>query len=131
MTAELILISMFILAYGQSVDVTEPEPCWQDYTKGTDIFTDCGIEDDFLAFATTPFEYATGGFFSMLLITMLIIATYLKYHKAIYPMVLGTLYFPSVYFLFPPHYVTFAITLMAVGYAIMLYYVMMHQTNDK
>ena len=127
----LFLLLLVAPAFGQTIDLPETDPCFLQYEDGADILVNCGIEDDFLAFVTAPFEYATGGFFTMILITVFILISYMKYHKMLYPMVLGVLYFPSTYFLFPENFVTFGMTIMAIGYGIILWYAYTRQTSAR
>ena len=127
----MLLLLIMMPAFAQDITIPESEPCFMHFENGTSIWTECGIQDDFLTFALTPFEYTTGGYFSILLISVMVLISYLKYHKAIYPMMIGILYFPSVYFLFPPSYVSFAMTFMAIGYGLMIWFVFVRQTSDK
>ena len=60
----LILQSIFF----QTIQVNQTTPCFMNFTRGAQIWRDCGASDDFLSFALLPFEWATGGNFSMVFV---------------------------------------------------------------
>lgn len=118
-------------AYGQEIiTVNETTPCFLNYTAGIHMPQNCGIEEDYLAFAMLGWEWITGGYFSMILIALLVMFTYIKYHKMIYPIVVGVLYLPISFFLFPDSFVVFAILMAFVGVGIMIWYVFVRQTKE-
>ena len=132
------VISSFIVAIVPGAFAQEPtpviidpvQPCFLNQTAGVDMYKNCGLDKDFLTAALLPFEYAVGGNFAMLLITIFIIISYVKYHKVVYPMLIGSLYYPVAYFLYPDYFVTFAILLTTIGAAFLLVYIFIRQSRD-
>lgn len=91
------------------------QPCFMNMTAGASMWSNCGADEDYLDFALMPFEYITGGYFSMILVTIFIIMAYIKYHTVLYPMLIGLLFLPISYTFFPDTFLVYAITLFAVG----------------
>ena len=90
-------------------------PCFLDMDAGASMWENCKADEDYLDFALMPFEYITGGYFSMILVTIFIIMSYVKYHNVLYPMLIGLLFLPISYTFFPDVFLVYAITLFAVG----------------
>lgn len=114
----------------QIINVNSTTPCFLNYTAGPDMFQNCGFGNDYLQGALVGWQWITGGWFSMILVAILTTFSYIKYHKVIYPMIVGTLFLPIAYFLFPTQFLTFAFLLGGVGIAILIYYVFISQTNE-
>ena len=72
-----------------------------NFTVPADMWVNCGATKDFLKFVLLPWEYITGGYFSMILIALFVCFTYIKYHKMIYPLIVGILFLPITAGLFP------------------------------
>lgn len=125
-------LAMFILeaVSFQVIQVNETAPCFLNYSAGADIFRNCGMGDDFLEASLLGWEWITGGYFSMILVSLFVMISYVKYHKAIYPMTIGILFLPVAWFLFPDTFFTFAMLLTGVGIAIFVYYAFMRQTKE-
>ena len=118
-------------AYGQEIiTVNQTTPCFLNYTAGIHMPQNCGIEEDYLAFAMLGWEWITGGYFSMILVAMFTMFTYIKYHKMIYPIIVGVMFLPISFFLFPDQFVIFAILMAFVGVGIMIWYVFVRQTKE-
>jgi len=101
--------------YAQTtVDVGEITPCFMDYTS-SNMWDDCGMEDDFIKATLMPFEWILGGYFSLVVVSILIIITYIKYQSAIYPLMIGIIMLPISYFAFPGMMIGYGIILGAVG----------------
>tara|TARA_B110000211_G_scaffold84967_1_gene99559 strand:- start:961 stop:1266 length:306 start_codon:yes stop_codon:yes gene_type:complete len=98
-------------------------------TAGAQMWKNCGASDDYLDFALAPFEYITGGYFSMILVTIFIIMSYIKYHTVLYPMLIGLLFLPVSFTLFPDTFLTYAITLFAVGTGGLLAWILIWRTK--
>ena len=137
MIKHLLLLSIFLFflipldAFAQNpVVINQTQPCFLNQTAGVDIYRNCGLDKDFLTAALLPFEYAVGGNFAMILITMFIIMSYVKYHKMAYPLIIGTLYLPISFYLYPQHFVSFAIIIAFVGIGCLIYYIFIKQTKD-
>ena len=105
------------------------EPCFMNMTAGAEMWKNCGASDDYLDFALAPFEYITGGYFSMILVTIFIIMSYIKYHTVLYPMLIGLLFLPVSFTLFPDTFLTYAITLFAVGTGGLLAWILIWRTK--
>ena len=101
--------------YAQTtVDVGEITPCFMDYTS-SNMWDDCGMEDDFIKATLMPFEWILGGYFSLVVVSILIIITYIKYQSAIYPLMIGIIMLPISYFAFPGMMIGYGIILLAVA----------------
>jgi hypothetical protein len=121
-------------AYAQSTvtiigDDPNLQPCFMNMTAGAQMWKNCGASDDYLDFALAPFEYITGGYFSMILVTIFIIMSYIKYHTVLYPMLIGLLFLPVSFTLFPDTFLTYAITLFAVGTGGLLAWILIWRTK--
>lgn len=134
----LILLSLLIIpflindAYGQTViNVTATEPCFLNYTAGVDMWENCGFREDFIKAALTPFEWVTGGLFSMIIVVILVIMTYMKYHTVIYPIAIGIAFLPMSYFLFPDLFISYAIIMAGIGIAAVIWSIVVQRTNSN
>ena len=107
-------------AYAQNtVTITGDEdltPCFLDMDAGFEMWENCGADDDYLDFALMPFEYITGGYFSMIIVTIFIIMAYIKYHNVLYPILIGLLFIPISYTFFPEVFLTYALILVAIAF---------------
>ena len=90
------------------------QPCFMNMTAGVQMWNNCGADEDYLDFALMPFEYITGGYFSMILVTIFVIMSYIKYQTALYPMLIGLLFLPISYTFFPDVFMTYALALIVV-----------------
>lgn len=115
----------------QTIIVNSTQPCFLNYTAGPQIFQNCGGASDYLTMALQGWQWVTGGWFSMILVAILVAFTYIKYHKLIYPIISGTLFLPIAYFLFPTQFLTFAFILGGIGMCILIYYAFISQTNES
>lgn len=91
----------------------------------------CGADTDYLNFVLLPWEYITGGNFSMVLVSVMTLFSYIKYHKIVYPIVIGSLFLPVSFFLFPDSFLSWAfIMAFGGGVAILIWYVLTRQTKE-
>ena len=105
-------------AYAQQViTVNSTTPCFLNATAGIHMWENCGADEDFISFALLPFEWITGGYFSMILISVLILAVYIKYHKAIYAVAIGVVFIPISFQFFPDQFWGFIVILVVLGVA--------------
>ena len=131
-----IIVSSFGIseAYAQNtVTITgddELTPCFLDMDAGFEMWENCGADDDYLDFALMPFEYITGGYFSMIIVTIFIIMAYIKYHNVLYPILIGLLFIPISYTFFPETFLTYALTLVAVAFAGLLAKMIIWRTRN-
>ena len=107
-------------AYAQNtVTITGDEstqPCFLNMTAGASRWSNCGADEDYLDFALMPFEYITGGYFSMIIVTIFVIMAYIKYHNVLYPILVGLLFIPISYTFFPEVFLTYALILVAIAF---------------
>jgi hypothetical protein len=106
------------------------QPCFMNMTAGAQMWSNCGADDDYLDFALMPFEWVTGGYFSMILVTIFIIMSYIKYHTVLYPILIGMLFLPISYTFFPDAFLVYAVTLMAVAVTGSLAYMIIWRTRN-
>ena len=91
------------------------EPCFMNMTAGAEMWKNCGADEDYLDFALMPFEYITGGYFSMIIVIIFIFISYIKYHTVLYPVLIGLLFLPISYTFFPDTFLVYAVTLFSVA----------------
>ena len=120
----------FHLVTLQTIIINSTQPCFMNTTAGADMFQNCGGGKDYLTMALTGWQWVTGGWFSMVLVSILVAFTYIKYHKAIYPLIVGTLFLPISWFLFPNQFLIFAFIFGGVVAAILINYIFISQTNE-
>lgn len=127
----LFTVNLFSAAYGQEViNVTSTEPCFLNYSAGIDMWSNCGADQDFLQFSLVGWEWITGGYFSMVLVSVIMLSSYIKYHKAIYPLAVGILFLPISYFAFPNAFVDFGAVLAGVLIGILIYITFVKRTKE-
>ena len=95
------------------------------------MWQQCGMANDFLTTALLPWQWITGGYFSMILVSVFVIMTYIKYQKVVYPIMIGTLFFPVSYFLFPSAFINWAIIMTGLALALLVAYIYVSQTNES
>lgn len=119
-------------AYAQSqpIIINQTEPCFLNYTAGIDMWENCGAQDDFLTFALMPWEWVTGGNFSMILVSIFVMVSWVKYHKAIYPLLIGVLFLPLSYQFFPATFLSWAVIMSGITFAIFIWYIYIKQTKE-
>ena len=121
-------------AYAQStvtiIGDESTQPCFMNMTAGASMWSNCGADEDYLDFALMPFEYITGGYFSMILVTIFIIMAYIKYHNVLYPILVGLLFIPISYTFFPEVFLTYAVTLVAIAFTGLLARMIIWRTRN-
>ena len=126
----LLLILPLPLAEAQTVIIEDTDPCFLNVTNFTNVWQKCGLDDNFLGAAFLPFDWALGGYFSMVFVGILILAVYLKYHKVIYTIYTGVLFLPVTFYLFPEVFISTAIILAFIGIGLLLWYAIVRQTKE-
>ncbi len=115
-------------AFAQStLNVTSNIPCFLNYTgsdympvgantttTGLEMLQNCGFSDDYLSAVTLSFDWVTGGLFPMIVVTVLIIMTYVKYQNGLYPMAIGIMFLPFAAWAFPDQFLSYAVVLAAI-----------------
>lgn len=129
------LLVLFLLgfvgpAYAQTtIQVPHTDPCFMNFTAGVQMWRNCGIDKDYLKTALLPWEYVTGGNFTLIFVSLVILATYIKYQKTIYPLLIGTFFIPLSVFMFPASWVNWAIILGGLSIGIMIWDAFIRQTK--
>lgn len=106
----------------EEIIVNSTTPCFFNYTAGIDMWEQCGADEDFISFVLLPFEWITGGFFTMILVSIIILAVYLKYHKAVYAFGIGVIFLPISFQFFPDQFFGFVVIAITMGLAAALTY---------
>ena len=118
-------------AHGQTITVPEASPCWENATaKGIEIWKNCGLGTDYIATATLGFDWVLGGNLAMAVVGVLMLAVYMRYHVAVYPMLIGIMFLPVAWFLFPDSFITFGLILTSVGIGIAIWVIFVKQTRS-
>jgi len=119
-------------AFAQTdIDVGESTPCFLNYTAGVDMWGNCGMEEDPLGVVTLPFEWITGGYFSLIVVGLIMIIVYIKYQTAIYPVSIGLVMLPTSYFLIPQAFFSFLIIMIGIVIAAGVYFIMITANKDN
>lgn len=132
----LVVVSIFSLlsiqtAYGQEIiTVNQTDPCFLNYTAGPELWQNCGFDDDYLTFSLLGWEWVTGGYFSMIVVGIFTMFSYIKYHKMIYPVMIGVLFLPISFFLFPDTFVVWGVLMAFVGIGVLVWYIFIKQTKE-
>ena len=95
------------------------------------MWSNCGAGTDYLKFALLPWMWVTGGWFSMLLAAVIIISVYIKYHKVVYPILIGIAFLPISYALFPAQFINFAMIIAFLGAGLLLVHAFISQTTEQ
>jgi len=128
-----ITISSFYIsntAYGQvTVNVTESTPCFLNYTASYNILSNCNADGDFLGFFMEGWEWVTGGYFTMIIVSLIIGTVYIKYREAIYAIYIGIVFLPISYMYFPDVFISWAVIMAFVGVGTLIWYALIRQTQ--
>lgn len=125
------IVGITPLSFAQeTISVNSTTPCFLNYTAGVQMWNNCGMGDDYLQTALLPWEWITGGNFSMVFAALLVMFTYIKYHKAVYPILIGVMMLPISYFVFPDTFLSFSIIMTFVTVGILIWYVYVKQTKE-
>jgi hypothetical protein len=114
----------------QVINVNSTVPCFLNYTVNN-TFQQCGMQKDFLQASLISWQWITGGNFSMILAALLCAFTYIKYHKIIYPLIIGVSMLPISYFVFPQSFLNYAFIMGGIGIGVLIWYVFISQSNES
>ncbi len=117
-------------AFAQTIQVNQTTPCFLNYTAGIHIWDNCGMDEDYLRASLLGFEWVTGGYFSLILAGIFILFTYIKYHKAIYPVIVGVAFIPLAIFLVPDNWFNSVIILMGIAFLAAAFKAVKNHTSD-
>ena len=124
------LLFFILQATTLQIDVNETTPCFLNETAGAEVWINCGFTTDYLKAALLPWEWITGGWFSMILVSLFIGITYIKYQKIIYPLAIGIIFLPISFVLFPAQFTSFAMILAIMGIGFLIAYIYIKQTKE-
>ncbi len=124
------MFDLLPILYQTIVVVNGTQPCFENYTNFMNIFQNC-MGNDYLKGVMVGWQWATGGYISMMFIAILVAFTYIKYHKAIYPIIVGTSCLPVAFFLFPSMFLTVALIFTVIGLTCLGVWIYISQTNES
>lgn len=114
----------------QQVNVSSATPCFLNYTtQGIEMWQNCGFDTDYMNAVVLPFEWVTGGLFSMIVVIILIGITWVKYRSPLYPLAIGVIMMPTSFYLFPDVFVSFAFLLAAVTIGAVVWAIFIQKTR--
>lgn len=117
-------------AFGQQIiPVNQTEPCFLNQTATWHVLENCNAAEDPMKWALSGWEWVSGGYFTMMLVSILIISVYAKYKEVIYVIYIGLVYLPFAYFVFPVQFVSWAIIMAFIGVGTLLWYAMVRQAE--
>ena len=93
------------------------------------MWENCGYKDDWLTAALLPFEWITGGYFSLLVVSVILLMIYLKYHQMIYVIVILIIFLPISFQFFPGVFLGAIMILVTLAIAGYVYYMLKRQTE--
>ena len=116
--------------YAQEViTINQTTPCFLNYTASYHIIENCNASDDYIAWIISGWQYSTGGFFSMILVSVIITSVYMKYKEVIYVIFIGLVFLPISFTFFPEVFLSWAIVMAFVGVGILIWYAVIRQTE--
>lgn len=125
------LENLLSLIFYQIITVNSTNVCFLNYSAGADMWQNCGMGNDYLTTAMLPFQWVTGGWFSMIMVSVFVLMTYIKYQKVVYPMIIGTVFLPISYFMFPTQFLSFAFLMVGCGIALLIGFIYISATNES
>src|SRR3990167_4584124 len=60
----------------QIVSVNQTTACFLNYSAGLDIWENCGLDEDYLQTALLPWEWITGGNFSLVIVSIFTLVSF-------------------------------------------------------
>ena len=88
------------------------------------------MDTDYLSAVTIGFDWVTGGLWPIILVTVLIVMTYIKYQNGIYPFAIGVVFLPIAGAYFPDEFISYAVVIAAVIAAGAIIKMLIKQTTD-
>lgn len=130
----MISIALFIIleaiSLGQTITINQTEPCFFNQTAGIRIWENCGVGEDYIDAFLLGWEWVTGGFFSLIIVSIVILMSYIKYHKVVYPIIVGVVFLPVSFFIFPEVFLSFALLMTGIAFTILIWYAFVKQTKE-
>lgn len=117
-------------AYAQSIiTINQTQPCFLNFTATYHIFENCNAGDDYISWIMSGWQYSTGGFFTMILVSVIITAVYMKYKEVVYVIFIGLVFLPISFAFFPEVFLSWAIVMAFIGIGILMWYAIVRQTE--
>ena len=119
-------------AFAQSsLNVTASQPCFLNYTAtGLEMMQNCGLDEDYLRATTVGFDWVTGGLWPLIVVSILIVMTYIKYQNGIYPLAIGIVFLPIAGTYFPDQFISMGVIVGAVIAVGAIIKMLIKQTTD-
>lgn len=122
-------------ASAQTVDINGTgQFCFLNYTSSlSDTWERCGFTSqggDWLSALISPYQWITGGFFSSILVGVIIIGVWITTRNFLYPLFAGIIFMPFAYFLFPSHFLNQVFILAIAAGALALYKIVLRGTKE-
>ena len=95
------------------------------------MLENCGFGKDYLQAILLPWDWITGGYFTMVIVSIFILITYIKYQKIVYPIVIGIIFMPTSFYFFPLPFFNFAAIFAVTGIGLLIAYIIVSQTNEQ
>lgn len=112
------------------INITDASvPCFLNYTAGYKILENCNPNDDYISFVTLPFEYITGGYLPMIIVSLIIGVVYMQYKQALYAIYIGIIFLPISFMYFPDVFLSWAVIMAFIGIGILIWYTVVKQTE--
>jgi len=124
------MLDSFLPILYQIIQVNNTTPCFLNYSAGAQMWQNCGFNTDYIKASLAPFQWITGGYFSMILISVLIGAVYLKYHKGVYALAIGSVFLPISYGLFPEVFLAWVIVMAGIFIGVIAWWVYISQSQE-
>lgn len=118
------------LAYAQ-VDITlnETTPCFLNYTASYNMLENCNADDDYISWILSGWVWISGGYFPMIIVSLIIGTVYIKYNEVIYTVYIGMIFLPISYVFFPDVFLSWSIIMAFVGVGVLIWYAVIRQTE--
>jgi hypothetical protein len=114
----------------QTIVLNSTQPCVMNQTAGANLWSNCGMATDWLSVVMEPWQWVTGGWFTMILVSVIILMIYIKYQKMMYTLLVGLFFIPMSYYFFPPSFTNFAIIMVFLGVGLLVGWIIVSQTNE-
>ena len=119
-----------VFVFFQIINVNSTTPCFLNDTAGAEMWRNCGFTTDYLQFVVLPWDWITGGNFSLILVSLFTMFSYIKYQKIVYPMLIGFIFLPISIFLFPTTFQSYAFVFTGLGISMLVIYIILRQTKE-
>ncbi len=126
----LLSVSFIEPVYSQIVvQVNETAPCFLNYTAGYNIINNCNASDDYIGWILSGWMWITGGYFPMIIVSLIIGLVYAKYQQAIFAIYIGIVFLPISFMFFPDVFLSWGIIMAFTGVGILIWWALVRQTE--